>query len=93
LQEALNNAAKHSGAENCDVRLWGTADEIHLTVTDPGKGFDLRAAMRGRGLGLESMRERVKLMNGHLVIESQPDRGTTIYARMPCRNGTPPSQD
>jgi signal transduction histidine kinase len=66
-----------------DVRLWGTPNEIHLSVTDPGKGFDIRTAMRGRGLGLKSMRERIKLMNGHLVIESKPDRGTTIYARMP----------
>ncbi|HKF49724.1 MAG TPA: sensor histidine kinase [Terracidiphilus sp.] len=83
LQEALNNAAKYSGARRFDVRLWGTPAEIHLKVTDRGKGFDISAAMRGQGLGLKSMRERVKLMNGHLTIESKPNRGTTIHARVP----------
>jgi signal transduction histidine kinase len=93
LQESLNNAARHSGTGRFDVRLWGTPDEVHLSVTDPGKGFDIRAAMSGRGLGLKSMRERVKLISGHLVIESKPDRGTTIYVRMPNDSVKDPLQD
>jgi signal transduction histidine kinase len=88
LQEALNNAAKYSGTGSFDVRLWGTANEIHLSVTDLGKGFDIATAMRGRGLGLKSMRERVKLIDGHLVIESKPNRGTRIYVRMPSDFGS-----
>jgi signal transduction histidine kinase len=92
LQEALNNAAKYSGVTRFDVRLWGTPAEIHLSVTDHGKGFDISAAMRGRGLGLKSMRERVKLINGLLTIESKPNRGTTIHARVPFDTGNQPSQ-
>lgn len=87
FQEALNNAAKYSGVEQFDVRLWGTPGEIHLSVSDRGKGFDIKAAMRGRGLGLRSMRERMKLMNGHLKIESKPNGGTTIHARVPVDSG------
>ena len=83
LQEALHNSAKHSGARCFEVRLWGTADEIHLTVKDSGKGFDREAAKTSQGLGLISMEERLKLVNGTLSVDSQPGRGTTIEARVP----------
>jgi PAS domain S-box-containing protein len=83
LQEALRNATKHSGVKSFEVRLWGTPDEIHLTVMDSGAGFDSAAARQGRGIGLVSMEERLKLLKGTLAIESQPMRGTTIHARVP----------
>jgi PAS domain S-box-containing protein len=83
LQEALRNATKHSGVKSFEVRLWGTPDEIHLTVMDSGAGFDSAAARQGRGIGLVSMEERLKLLKGTLAIESQPRRGTTIHARVP----------
>src|SRR5258706_179045 len=70
LQEALHNSAKHSGAQHFEVRLWGATDEIHLTVKDSGAGFDLDMAKASRGLGLISMEERLKLLNGTLSIES-----------------------
>ena len=60
LQEALHNAAKHSGVRHFEVRLWGTSDEIHLTVRDSGAGFDREAAKKSRGLGLISMEERAE---------------------------------
>jgi len=88
LQEALHNSAKHSGVRHFEVRLWGTSDEIHLTVSDPGVSFDREAAKQSRGLGLISMEERLKLVNGTLSIESQPRRGTTIHARVPLRSGS-----
>ena len=83
LQEALRNAAKHSGVHLVDVHLWGTADEIHLTVSDSGAGFDTKTARDGRGLGLTSMQERMKLVNGDFFIESRPALGTTIRTRVP----------
>ena len=88
LQEALHNSAKHSGVGHLEVRLWGTSDQIHLTVRDSGVGFDGEAARRSPGLGLISMQERVKLVNGTLSIESQPNRGTTISARVPFSAGS-----
>jgi signal transduction histidine kinase len=56
---------------------------VELTVRDSGIGFDLEDATRGSGLGLTSIRERLKLVNGKLVIDSQSQRGTTILARVP----------
>ena len=88
LQEALHNSAKHSGVQHFEVRLWGTTDEIHLTVRDSGLGFDREAAKESRGLGLISMEERVKLVNGTFSIESQTKRGTTIHARVPISSGS-----
>ncbi len=86
LQEALHNAAKHSGVRHFEVRLWGTPDEIHLTISDSGVGFDIEATKASRGLGLISMQERLKLLNGTLSIESQLQRGTTIHASVPYRS-------
>jgi PAS domain S-box-containing protein len=83
LQEALHNVIKHSGASQAEVQLRVDSGEIHLIVSDLGKGFDSEAALAGRGLGLTSMRERVRLVNGTIVIESKPMGGTTIHARVP----------
>jgi signal transduction histidine kinase len=83
LQEALHNSAKYSGVRRFEVRLWGTSDEIHLTVVDSGVGFDREATKERHGLGLISMEERLRLVNGRLSVESQPKRGTTIHARVP----------
>jgi PAS domain S-box-containing protein len=87
VQEALHNSTKHSGVRYFEVELWGTPDEIHLTVSDSGAGFDIDAAKASRGLGLISMEERLKLLNGTLSIESQLQRGTTIHARVPFSSG------
>ena len=83
LQEALRNATKHSRVKNFEVRLWGSSDEIHLTVKDSGAGFDREAVTKSTGLGLTSMQERLRLVGGALSIESEPQRGTTIHARVP----------
>ena len=83
LQEALQNAAKHSGVGDFDVRLWGTSDDMNLEVRDRGAGFDLEAAKRSPGIGLVSMQQRIQLVCGELSIESAPHRGTMIHARVP----------
>jgi signal transduction histidine kinase len=83
LQEAVHNAMKHSGVKHIDVQLNGTSNEIRLTVRDRGAGFDIETAKMSRGLGLNHMQERLKLVKGSLSIDSQPNRGTTIYARVP----------
>jgi PAS domain S-box-containing protein len=85
LQEALHNSAKHSGARHFEVHFWGTSEDIHLTVADAGAGFDREEAMQSRGLGLISMEERLKLLDGTLFIDSQPARGTVIRARVPFK--------
>jgi PAS domain S-box-containing protein len=82
LQEALHNALKHSGVRQFNVQLWGSPDAIHLAVTDRGSGFDSGVAKLGRGLGLVSMEERLKLVDGDLAVVTSPGAGTTVYARV-----------
>jgi PAS domain S-box-containing protein len=83
LQEALHNAVRYSGVRRFAVHLRGTPDAVRLTVRDAGIGFDPEAAALGRGLGLTSMKERLKLAGGELSIQSEPTRGTTITALVP----------
>ena len=85
LQEALQNALKHSGAKQFQVSLLGSENEIQLTICDKGCGFDPDQTLKGTGLGLTSMKERLKLVGGELSIDTQLQRGTTIYARVPLR--------
>jgi signal transduction histidine kinase len=86
LQEALHNAVKYSGVRHFDAELRASSDAIDLIVRDSGSGFAVEeAAMKASGLGLISMAERVKLVGGHLSIESYPGSGTTIHARIPLR--------
>jgi PAS domain S-box-containing protein len=83
LQEALQNAVKHSSVRHFDVELRYASDAIRLSVRDSGAGFDVEQAMKTHGLGLTSMAERAKLVDGQLSINSQPNRGTTIHVRVP----------
>jgi signal transduction histidine kinase len=83
LQESLNNAIKHSGAQHFEVRLRAVSDEIQLTVRDCGAGFDVPTALSGQGLGLISMRERAGLVKGTISINSKPMAGTEITLRVP----------
>jgi signal transduction histidine kinase len=83
LQEALHNAQKHSGVKRIEVQLREDSGEIHLVIRDSGRGFDIEAASQGKGLGLTSMCERVRLVDGTISIESKPMGGTTIHVRVP----------
>jgi PAS domain S-box-containing protein len=85
LQEALQNAVKHSGVRHFRVELTGSSGEIQLTVSDLGRGFDQENVSKHHGLGLISMRERAQMVNGQFSIKSQPGRGTTINVRVPLR--------
>jgi PAS domain S-box-containing protein len=87
LQEALHNGVRHSQARHFAVHLRGTGAAVQLNVRDEGVGFDVDAASRALGLGLTSMKERLKLVGGELVIESQTTRGTTVLARAPLQQG------
>ncbi|HYX53524.1 MAG TPA: PAS domain S-box protein, partial [Candidatus Limnocylindrales bacterium] len=86
-QECLNNTAKHSGATQVTVELSNAEGRMTLSVSDDGKGFEAGRKEDGRepGLGLISMRERLRLVKGELSIESQPGKGTHITAAVPSQ--------
>ncbi len=88
LQEALHNAAKYSGVNEFEVALNGASHEIQLRVHDSGVGFDAKRASNGHGLGLTSMKERLRLVSGELSIDSELGHGTTVLARVPLGDGT-----
>ncbi len=80
-QEALSNAARHSGAHRIAVVLHRDAEGVELTVADDGTGFAFAESERGLGIG--GMRERALLVGGELTIESRPDAGTTVRLTVP----------
>jgi two-component system CheB/CheR fusion protein len=82
-QECLNNVAKHSGAREVTVAIEGDKDGILLSVTDNGTGFDPVLMADQSGLGIVGIRERVRLVDGVVSINSQPGRGTQIDVRVP----------
>lgn len=82
-QECLANVMKHAQATRVLVSLSSTADTVSLTVEDNGVGFDAPAGTDNRGLGLVSMAERVRLVQGTVTIDSAPQRGTRLHISVP----------
>ncbi len=83
VQEALRNVIKHSGAERARVEFNGTAEELALQISDTGTGFDPGSVQVRRGLGLLSMRERLRLVSGKISVERLEPNGTRIEVRVP----------
>jgi signal transduction histidine kinase len=85
VQEALTNAAKHSGSKRAEVRLNFSPSSLKVTVKDFGRG--LAAPRKGDkpGLGLIAMRERAELLDSTLLISSEPNAGTTVSIQMPLK--------
>jgi signal transduction histidine kinase len=85
IQEGLTNVAKHAGnATNASVIIGVAENTLHLAIEDNGQGFD--PSTSSTRLGLAGMRERLLLVGGRLAIESSPETGTTIFARIPIRS-------
>jgi signal transduction histidine kinase len=93
IQEALNNAARHSQADTVYIRLKRSANHLEAEVQDNGRGFDLEQVYeRGdhlSGLGLRSMQERVEIIGGTFSVHSQPAAGTLIRTRLPMSEDKP----
>ncbi len=89
-QEALNNTVKHAQATDITLAVEGTADQVRLSVTDNGRGFDPQRkapASAAGGMGMTTMRERAEAVGAALDIQSHPGRGTTITIDV-LRTGT-----
>ena len=84
--EALRNVSRHSGAASAAISLKRDNGSLVLRVSDSGKGFDVDGFRRGGGLGLVSIEERLRLLQGSCEIHSTPEKGTTLVARVPLTN-------
>ncbi len=85
IQEALNNVLKHSGAGKASITLDRTGNQLNVTVTDDGRGFD--PAGEKKGAGLRNIANRVREMRGSFEIVSEPGRGARIALTIPLRSG------
>ncbi len=91
-QEALSNVVKYSEATRAEVELRHAADETQLRITDTGVGFDPALRMADAGIGLVSMRERLRLVGGTFSVRSAPGAGTEILATVPLAVAAIPIQ-
>jgi len=83
VQESLNNIVKHSGANAAKVEIAQTRENVFLSISDNGKGFDTEKACPGNGLN--NMRERTSLLQGSFTISSLDGKGTTIEIQIPIK--------
>jgi PAS domain S-box-containing protein len=81
-QEAMANACRHSRSKKVRVQLTQKGDDVTLEVRDWGIGFDQDAVAENR-FGLESIRERARILGGKLSIKSEPDQGTVVRVKFP----------
>jgi signal transduction histidine kinase len=93
VQEALRNCAKHSGAATAHVILENTGEEIRLSVSDEGCGFEIESEAMKSGLGFTSMRERLRTVGGEMEIHSRPMQGTVIDVSVPITRGVKTAPD
>ncbi|MFC1828834.1 PAS domain-containing protein [Thermodesulfobacteriota bacterium] len=87
IQEALWNVKKHAEAKHVAVRLVASYPNIILRIEDDGRGFDARtvlvSASNEKRMGLRSMEERVRLLDGKIKVQSRPEEGTKILIEVP----------
>jgi Histidine kinase-, DNA gyrase B-, and HSP90-like ATPase len=81
-QKALHNSVKYSGAKCFEVHLQGKPGELDLEVSDAGVGFDA-VNLKGKGLGMVSMQERINFVGGHFSVQSRVGEGTRIIVSVP----------
>jgi hypothetical protein len=92
-REALDNVGRHSHAANAIFRLEADSQEIRMTVADDGAGFDPAIQESTAGSGLSGMRDWMREADGLLLVQTAPDRGTTIQAILPLPTAQNPSAE
>lgn len=88
-QEAINNIAKHAGAERATIRLFFSDDAVRIAVADDGRGFDVDRALASTGssFGLIGLQERTRLLSGRMDLRSEVGRGTQLTVEVPISIG------
>ena len=84
-QEALTNVRRHAQARHVQVRLTRGAEHLELTVADDGRGFDPALPQGRQRVGLASMRERARSLDGQFILATSPGQGTRVTVRVPWR--------
>jgi two-component system, chemotaxis family, CheB/CheR fusion protein len=82
-REILFNVVKHARVSEAHLRLQRVRDQLRLTISDKGRGFDLQALVETSGFGLLSVRERVEFLGGRMKIKSALGKGSTFLIAVP----------
>lgn len=82
VQECFNNIIKHSDAKKAEIIVERRSKDIYIKIMDDGKGISDHTSS-DKGFGMMGMRERVKMLHGKISINSQPEKGTTIFIEIP----------
>lgn len=93
VQEALNNAKRHSGAGSAKVSCWREGRTLYAEVSDSGAGFSPDELEPHLSVGLASMRERSRIVGGRLTIASAPGDGTSVRLEVPIKIPVPPEDE
>ena len=92
IQEALNNIKRHAAANRVTIRLVASSPDIVIRIKDNGKGFNVndrrKRALKEKRMGLQSMVERVRLLEGKINIQSRPNKGTYILIEIPLKENS-----
>lgn len=83
VQELMNNILKHASASGAIVQLSRAGDQLHITVEDNGAGMDQQKMERSEGIGWSNIRNRINLLNGRVDVDSEKDRGTSVFMEIP----------
>ena len=87
IQEALTNVARHSEATQAEVAMRLNNGELHVEITDNGKGIDQAMLVHPESLGIMSMQERARMLGGKVLFTSNPGNGTRVILTAPIHNG------
>lgn len=85
IQESLTNIIKHAEATSVSIIIQKKKKLVHIKIEDNGKGFDVAHKIKLNSLGLTTLSERIRILNGTLTIDSKPKKGTTLLAEIPIK--------
>ena len=88
VQESLTNVIRHAQASHVDVILEWQDEKIVVIIEDDGVGFDMQSVHNANQLGLLGMQERAEMLGGTFLIDSTPNRGTTLVVEIPYVNSS-----
>jgi two-component system NarL family sensor kinase len=86
IQEATNNMLKHANASRASIQFIGYEDSFTVMIEDNGKGFDVEQIKLKQGIGLKSIESRIAYLGGKVVVDSHPDKGTSLIIELPYKN-------
>jgi two-component system NarL family sensor kinase len=87
VQEILNNMLKHAKADQIEMNIERNNSDLHISIKDNGIGFDPEKLKESKGLGWKNIFSRISMLDGNIKLESQPQKGTSVYINLKLKNG------